>query len=93
MWVCGKHYRVGALTSVFACMNVNDNATSLAVALNIGHSQSHNLSPKAAKLRDLESHSNSDATTMPDEQVEAMMTEWRKQYAAGTLPQWKISEN
>jgi hypothetical protein len=33
-------------------MNVKHNATSLAVALNVGRSRTHNLSPAAAKLRD-----------------------------------------
>jgi hypothetical protein len=52
MRVCGKHSRVDALASVFAFMHtVYDLVPSLAAALNIGHSQSHNLSPAAAKLR------------------------------------------
>jgi hypothetical protein len=38
----------------------------------------------------LASRSTGDRTAR-DEQAEALMNEWRKQYAAGTLPQWKIN--
>jgi excisionase family DNA binding protein len=38
----------------------------------------------------LVSRSTGDTTAIAADQAEALMSKWRKQYAAGILPQWKI---